>query len=391
MEQVTRTNLPIVGRIQHGEQQVVNQRKRVTELGYFIAKTKNNNMNFLLNRFNEKYPKQTFLNVQFFDEDPLTVRKARYNQGGIVCYCMSGTSKGKQKVSNKWQDIECDSNCKYCIKQEGTSKPACNYEGTLKFMLPEISQDRIWIMKITGQQSISNLEEYIEFQKYLGNSLKGTYTIFLNQIEQTNSEGKKFNNFVIDIVKAEDFNSNNNSNSQIDSKNPIISTQNIDNNIPSQVPNEKNTQKDTKKTNRQTKTSTKKDAKTNNTNVVTSTSDGKNDSQMKQTQVTDEKKNNAPETHQEHCFLYDTEYKNFKKSGKDTEYLIAKVADVNDKTTDVVVKPEFREKIEKCDIGTELIIELEKFGENIISKHIEFVNPIPKKSSSIGKYCYYKF
>ncbi len=379
MEQVTRTNLPIVGRIQHGEQQVVNQRKRVTELGYFIAKTKNNNMNFLLNRFNEKYPKQTFLNVQFFDEDPLTVRKARYNQGGIVCYCMSGTSKGKQKVSNKWQDIECDSNCKYCIKQEGTSKPACNYEGTLKFMLPEISQDRIWIMKITGQQSISNLEEYIEFQKYLGNSLKGTYTIFLNQIEQTNSEGKKFNNFVIDIVKAEDFNSNNNSNSQIDSKNPIISTQNIDNNIPSQVPNEKNTQKDTKKTNRQTKTSTKKDAKTNNTNVVTSTSDGKNDSQMKQTQVTDEKKNNAPETHQEHCFLYDTEYKNFKKSGKDTEYLIAKVADVNDKTTDVVVKPEFREKIEKCDIGTELIIELEKFGENIISKHIEFVNPIPKK------------
>lgn len=379
MEQVTRTNLPIVGRIQHGEQQVVNQRKRVTELGYFIAKTKNNNMNFLLNRFNEKYPKQTFLNVQFFDEDPLTVRKARYNQGGIVCYCMSGTSKGKQKVSNKWQDIECDSNCKYCIKQEGTSKPACNYEGTLKFMLPEISQDRIWIMKITGQQSISNLEEYIEFQKYLGNSLKGTYTIFLNQIEQTNSEGKKFNNFVIDIVKAEDFNSNNNSNSQIDSKNPIISTQNIDNNIPSQVTNEKNTQKDTKKTNRQTKTSTKKDAKTNNTNVVTSTSDGKNDSQMKQTQVTDEKKNNAPETHQEHCFLYDTEYKNFKKSGKDTEYLIAKVADVNDKTTDVVVKPEFREKIEKCDIGTELIIELEKFGENIISKHIEFVNPIPKK------------
>lgn len=379
MEQVTKTNLPIVGRIQHGMQQIVNQRKRVTELGYFIAKTKNDNMNFLLNRFDEKYPKQTFLNVQFFDEDPLSIRKARYNQSGAVCYCMEGTSKGKQKVSNKWQDIECSSNCQYCVKQKGASKPACNYEGTLKFLLPEISQDRIWYMKITGQQSISNLEEYIKFQKYLGNSLKGTYTIFLNQIEQTNSEGKKFNNFVIDIVKAEDFNSNNNSNSQIDSKNPIISTQNIDDTIPSQVQNEKNTQKDTKKPNRQTKTSTKKDAKTNNTNVVTSTSDGKNDSQMKQTQVTDEKKNNAPETHQEHCFLYDTEYKNFKKSGKDTEYLIAKVADVNDKTTDVVVKPEFREKIEKCDIGTELIIELEKFGENIISKHIEFVNPIPKK------------
>lgn len=348
MEQVTRTNLPIVGRIQHGEQQFINQRKRVTELGYFIAKTKNSNMNFLLNRFDEKYPKQTFLNVTFFNEDPLTIRRIRYNQGGAVCYCMSGTIKGKQKVSNKWQDIECSSNCKYCIKQEGAGKPACNYEGTLKFMLPEISQDRIWIMKITGQQSISNLEEYIGFQKYLGNSLKGTYTIFLNQIEQTNAEGKKFNNFVIDIIKAEDFNSNNNLISQNDTKNSVISTENtniVENSISNQTPTETE----------------------------------KADSNLEQPQITNEQNQNVPQTYKEHCFLYDTEYKNFKKAGKDTEYLIAKVTDENDKTTDVVVKPEFREKMEKCDIGTELILELQKFGENIISKNIEFVRPILKK------------
>ena len=380
MEQVTRTNLPIVGRIQHGEQQFINQRKRVTELGYFIAKTKNSNMNFLLNRFDEKYPKQTFLNVTFFNEDPLTIRRIRYNQGGAVCYCMSGTTKGKQKVSNKWQDIECSSNCKYCIKQEGAGKPACNYEGTLKFMLPEISQDRIWIMKITGQQSISNLEEYIGFQKYLGNSLKGTYTIFLNQIEQTNAEGKKFNNFVIDIVKKEDFNSNNNSISQNDTKNSIISTENtniVENSIPNQTPTEteKNTKKGTNKTSRPTKKSTK----ASDTNVVSSMENEKVDSHLEQPQITNEQNQNVPQTYKEHCFLYDTEYKNFKKAGKDTEYLIAKVTDENDKTTDVVVKPEFREKMEKCDIGTELILELQKFGGNIISKNINFVRPILKK------------
>ena len=380
MEQVTRTNLPIVGRIQHGEQQFINQRKRVTELGYFIAKTKNSNMNFLLNRFDEKYPKQTFLNVTFFNEDPLTIRRIRYNQGGAVCYCMSGTTKGKQKVSNKWQDIECSSNCKYCIKQEGAGKPACNYEGTLKFMLPEISQDRIWIMKITGQQSISNLEEYIGFQKYLGNSLKGTYTIFLNQIEQTNAEGKKFNNFVIDIVKTEDFNSNNNSISQNDTKNSIISTENtniVENSIPNQTPTEteKNTKKGTNKTSRPTKKSTK----ASDTNVVSSMENEKVDSHLEQPQITNEQNQNVPQTYKEHCFLYDTEYKNFKKAGKDTEYLIAKVTDENDKTTDVVVKPEFREKMDKCDIGTELILELQKFGENIISKNINFVRPILKK------------
>lgn len=378
MEQVTRTNLPIVGRIQHGEQQFINQRKRVTELGYFIAKTKNSNMNFLLNRFDEKYPKQTFLNVTFFNEDPLTIRRIRYNQGGAVCYCMSGTTKGKQKVSNKWQDIECSSNCKYCIKQEGAGKPACNYEGTLKFMLPEISQDRIWIMKITGQQSISNLEEYIGFQKYLGNSLKGTYTIFLNQIEQTNAEGKKFNNFVIDIVKTEDFNSNNNLISQNATKNSIMSTENtnsVENSIPSQTETEKNTKKGTNKTSKQAKKSTK----TNDTNVVSSMETEKVDSNLEQPQITNEQNQNVPQTYKEHCFLYDTEYKNFKKAGKDTEYLIAKVTDENDKTTDVVVKPEFREKMEKCDIGTELILELQKFGENIISKNIDFVRPILKK------------
>lgn len=380
MEQVTRTNLPIVGRIQHGEQQFINQRKRVTELGYFIAKTKNSNMNFLLNRFDEKYPKQTFLNVTFFNEDPLTIRRIRYNQGGAVCYCMSGTTKGKQKVSNKWQDIECSSNCKYCIKQEGAGKPACNYEGTLKFMLPEISQDRIWIMKITGQQSISNLEEYIGFQKYLGNSLKGTYTIFLNRIEQTNAEGKKFNNFVIDIIKAEDFNSNNNLISQNDTKNSVISTENtniVENSISNQTPTEteKNTKKGTNKTSRPTKKSTK----TSDTNVVSSMETEKADSNLEQPQITNEQNQNVPQTYKEHCFLYDTEYKNFKKAGKDTEYLIAKVTDENDKTTDVVVKPEFREKMEKCDIGTELILELQKFGENIISKNIEFVRPILKK------------
>lgn len=380
MEQVTKTNLPIVGRIQHGMQQIVNQRKRVTELGYFIAKTKNSNMNFLLNRFDEKYPKQTFLNVTFFNEDPLTIRRIRYNQGGAVCYCMSGTTKGKQKVSNKWQDIECSSNCKYCIKQEGAGKPACNYEGTLKFMLPEISQDRIWIMKITGQQSISNLEEYIGFQKYLGNSLKGTYTIFLNQIEQTNAEGKKFNNFVIDIIKAEDFNSNNNLISQNDTKNSVISTENtniVENSIPNQTPTEteKNTKKGTNKTSRPTKKSTK----TSDTNVVSNMETEKADSNLEQPQITNEQNQNVPQTYKEHCFLYDTEYKNFKKAGKDTEYLIAKVTDENDKTTDVVVKPEFREKMEKCDIGTELILELQKFGENIISKNIEFVRPILKK------------
>ena len=44
MEQLSETNLPIVGRIQHGLQEIVNNKKRVKELGYFIAKTKNDRL-----------------------------------------------------------------------------------------------------------------------------------------------------------------------------------------------------------------------------------------------------------------------------------------------------------------------------------------------------------
>lgn len=377
MEQVTRTNLPLAGRIQHGEQQIINHKKKVKELGYFIAKSKNDNMNFLLNRFYEKHQKQNFLNIQFFDETPLTIKKIRYNQSGAVCYCMTGTSKGKQKISNKWQDIECNSNCKYCIKQEGSSKPACNYEGTLKFLLPDISTDRIWIMKITGQQSISNLEEYINFQKYLGNPLIGTYTIFLNQIEQTNSEGKKFNNIVLDIVKAEDFNSNNVSFSQINTKNSSLSTDNVqtvDNSNQNQDKTqfENNATKETSKTNKNSKNNTQKATQADNTNAVTNSETTTENLQSEQSKITDG-------TYKEHCFLYDKEYKTFKKNGNETEYLIAKVTDINDKLTNVVISPEFRTEIEYCDIGTELIIEFKNFKGNIISKNIEILRKIPKK------------
>lgn len=100
MEQLRNMNLPIVGRIQHGEQQISNQRKKIVELGYFIAKIKNDNMQFLLNRFNEKYKQEKKLNIRFFDDEPLSVRHIRYNQGGAVCYCKENEVQGKQKVSN---------------------------------------------------------------------------------------------------------------------------------------------------------------------------------------------------------------------------------------------------------------------------------------------------
>lgn len=161
-------------------------------------------MNSLVDKFGKTYsdkPKQ--LKVRFFSEDPFTVRNARYNQSGLVCYCMQGQKIGKEKVKNVWQEKECSQTCEYATSEDG-QKAVCTEEGTLKFLLPEISQDRIWIMKIRGITVINRILDYITSQKILGNSLIGDFYLNLKKEEHIRqSDGTKFNNYTIDILKCE--------------------------------------------------------------------------------------------------------------------------------------------------------------------------------------------
>ena len=46
---------------------MVNNKKKVKELGYFIAKVRDNNLQFLINRFEEKLNKQSAITIRFFD------------------------------------------------------------------------------------------------------------------------------------------------------------------------------------------------------------------------------------------------------------------------------------------------------------------------------------
>ena len=63
------------------------RKQKVIDYGYFIAKVKDETLSFLRNRFNERYPQSQMLHIKFFTEDPLSIRNARYNQSGLVCYC----------------------------------------------------------------------------------------------------------------------------------------------------------------------------------------------------------------------------------------------------------------------------------------------------------------
>ena len=228
MEQ-KRILLPLAGKIQHGKQEQSQKGRKIIELGYFIAKAENETLTFLENRFNEKYPQKQLIHIRFFDENPYTVRRIRYNQSGAVCYCPYEETQGKQKVSGVWKTINCTEDCKYRIIEEGKNKPACLFEGNLRFLLPEISQDRIWRMQIKGYQSIFALYEYLSFQKYLGKSLIGDYYLFLKKKKQTSKDGKSYENYILDIIRKEDFISNNDSLNNAEQS--TIQAQNVDNSI----------------------------------------------------------------------------------------------------------------------------------------------------------------
>ena len=160
-------------------------------------------MKSYLDKFNKLFKGKQSIEIEFFDEEPLSKKYVRYNQSGEVCRSPEGSNQATQRIKNGWQQINCDTyNCQYRQKNE-YGKCACNRIGWLKFLIPNVSTDRIFLMKITGQTSINKLDDYIKLQKAQGKSIKGRHIIFLKQIEQSNSLGQTFNNYVLDILKKE--------------------------------------------------------------------------------------------------------------------------------------------------------------------------------------------
>ena len=374
MEQTRNFKLPIIGQVQHGQK--VNN--KVTELGYFILKTKNDYMNVYLQKFDKQIKGKQSIDIEFFDEEPLLVRYVRYNQGGKACQCLQGSNKANLKNKNSWQQIDCDIyNCQYRQKNE-QGKRACNRIGWLKFFIPSISTDRVFLMKITSQESITTLEDYISWQKTINGSIKGRYTIFLYQKEQTNSLFQTFNNYVLDILKTEDFKSE---------KTIPLSTNNdqiVNNNVVNQEKTE------TKKAIVATKTENTKIEKTpivtekQNTETIP-----KQETEVKQSPKTTKKASQTKETtkkttkskakteekqeSEEKTLSWDNIYvltETFKdkiqtKAGEEKEYLVGRVYDMNDKKYDVLINPKDEAQLEGKELGTLVKLDIQEMaGKN---------------------------
>lgn len=357
MEQMRYANLPIVGRVQHGER--VDNGKgtiRTKELGYFIAKIQDDFMQMYLDKFNELFKGKKSLEIEFFNESPLSMKYARYNQSGEVCYCSVNSNMARQKVKNGWQEIECNSNCQYRQKNE-QGKQACNRIGWLKFLMPSICKDRIWLMKITSQTSLDRLNEYFMLQKSQGNTIKGRYILFLKQEEHCNCLGQIFNNYVLDILKKDSFNSKKEIPQTIQKSSELstANVKNVNNNVTemSEMPTksqlniqkEKIEKKETKK---------KKTKKVENVELIEN-------------------------PNMEKCYvLIGTHTENILKDGKPKEYLIGEFHDMNDNPIEAIIKPEFINNLSESDLGTIVEIDIQEFNKRKIAIDIKYVQRVLK-------------
>ena len=357
MEQTRYANLPIIGRVQHGER--VDNGKgtiRTKELGYFIAKIQDDFMQMYLDKFNELFKGKKSLEIEFFNESPLSMKYARYNQSGEVCYCSINSNMARQKVKNGWQEIECNSNCQYRQKNE-QGKQACNRIGWLKFLMPSICKDRIWLMKITSQTSLDRLSDYFMLQKSQGNTIKGHYTLFLKQEEHSNCLGQTFNNYVLDILKKDSFNSKKEIPQTIQKSSELSTTnvENVNNTVTEMsemstksqlnIQKEKVEKKETKK---------KKTKKVENVELIEN-------------------------PNMEKCYvLIGTHTENILKDGKPKEYLIGEFHDMNDNPIEAIIKPEFINNLSESDLGTIVEIDIQEFNKRKIAMDIKYVQRVLK-------------
>lgn len=412
MEQTRLVNLPVVGRIQHGER----TDKRVTELGYFIAKIDASYMKSYLEKFNEQYKGKQNIDIMIFNDEPLTMKYARYNQGGEVCSCMANSNIANLKVKNGWQQIQCDTyNCSYRQKNE-QGKCACNRIGWLKFIIPSVCKDRIFLMRITGQTSLNRLDDYFYLQKAQGNPIKGQYTLFLKQESQLNCLGQTFNNYVLDIMKKEDFISNNfipeNDNIKDLSKNKNSNEMAVENDVRQDntkiIAQTSNTI--IKNGNYATDSSRNAIQITNNaTNASDKTLDSENKLKEKRTTKTAltgktvkksaKNKPNEPGNEENSIISGDNIQNNedqnisnnnefaecysllrtYKTNIADKEYLVGEFVDMKDQISNIAIHHKYAEELSECDLGTCVKLDISEIKGRKFAMKIDFISKSLKK------------
>lgn len=372
MEETRLVNLPIIGMVQRGRTESTPKgTKRVIELDHFVAKVTDKHMIEFLKKFNDIYENKSSIDIEIFDEEPLTTKYTRYNQGGTVCSCPTTSNIAYQKTKEGWEEVECSKDCIHRQRNK-QGKCNCNRIGWLKFFMPLICTDRIWLMKITGQTSINRLHDYFELQRMQGKSIKGHYNLFLKQEEISDFTGKTYNHYILDIVSKNNnvFLNNVLSTKELDSKSSTEKVKNVDN-IVQNIENSENQKQKNNTTKKQEKTSAEI------TNKCEKTTSKKIDVANKNVE---EKKKVQNEDTTDNCYVLMRTYKQdiIQKNGEKKSYVMGEFYDMEDKQINVAIKPEDAEELQKCDMGTVTKMELQAIGNVHFALKLEYVQKLTK-------------
>ncbi len=258
-----------------------------------------------------------------------------------------------KKHKSGWKRIKClGSNCQYRQKKQ-VGSPDCKKVGWLKFLIPKIANDRLWLMKITSQQAVDTLYKYFSLQKEQGQSVKGSYILFLKQVENS-KDGKTFNNYIIDIIKKEDFISNttNPQNEENSIKQSTVNKQIVNNNV----------ENNTKKISETPKKEPKKRVAKNSVQKITKIEVSEN-----------------PNINR--CYYFTNHHtEKFMKGGKPKEYFIGEFYDMTDNPANFIVKPDLIDQILECGIGSVLETEIQEFNDKKILTGFKFVQNNEKEA-----------
>lgn len=335
-----------------------------------------------LDKFNELIKGKSTLDIQLLKKDTFSIKRTRYNQSGAVCYCMDGEDIGKIREKNLWKEHACDCNCTYLQKDE-KGKTACNRIAWLKFFIPEITMDRIWLMRITGQQSIDNIDAYLQLQELQGNSLNNLFALFLKQEEQIDGFGKIHKNYILDIIKKADFISKSQipQNNQIQEELSTKSTQNENNNVEKETQNTVTKPITTQKSNMEAKNTQPKEDNKQIQNETKETEKPKRQTKSKTKKAEEKSKETTTKELQEtenfdnyYVFASLSSEKIQTKSGP-KEYTIGQFYTMQEnEPQNIILKPEYAQELQNCELGTVVeITEIKKIEDLKFALDLKFI------------------
>ena len=341
-------SFPIAGCLKHGIQEA----NRPRELGYFIVKVQESAMQHLQQKFDQLYNEQKEIIIYFFSDDAYSIKKVKRNQSGISCYCLNNSAKAKEKVNRKWIEKDCVKDCEF-RQSKNNQKPLCLDEITLRFLIPNISKDRIWIFQSRSYHTINNIQSYIELQKLLGNSIQGYYKLFLSQ-KVSEKDGNKFTNYVVDIVKVEesDFKTKTN-----DLETPVSNT-NVS--VVQEKIEEEKTQNKTSNTN-------KPKAKTKNTSEIQTKI--KSSPKSINSEVIMPTKENI----NKYYILLDTGTIELTKKGQKVTYITGKFVNNDNQELEIILHPDFADEIAQCNLGSQFLLDTEYIGGRIYATNCQTI------------------